>query len=383
MARTGSAASTSREALPYRSRGRYRRRADGPHERLSIPCCHDRSTLADHGRDVTTWIAICEAASSKPRRATGLRTAAVFVLAAVAIFARCRVRRPAARPCRLEKQSEDFETTTERLRDDVWELRESEERYRSLVEGQGDLIYRRDDQRPPDLCERSVRARRRAAGGDADRHHLSAAGARDPAAQAGRGRLASLRPGRRDARPEHAGSRGSRRRCIRRAADGKSRPSAATSRTGGSRGESLAEARLRAEAASEAKSRFLATVSHEIRTPLNGVLGMADLLLGTRHRPRAVAPMSARSRRRARRCSRSSTEILDFSKIEAGKLELAHEPFDLAVAGGGHRRAAGAARPGQGHRDRRLHRARTSRCAVMGDAGAAAAGAHQPRRATP
>jgi hypothetical protein len=40
-------------------------------------------------------------------------------------------------------------------------------------------------------------------------------------------------------------------------------------------------ARDRAEAASEAKSRFLATVSHEVRTPLNGILGMADLMSGT------------------------------------------------------------------------------------------------------
>ena len=40
--------------------------------------------------------------------------------------------------------------------------------------------------------------------------------------------------------------------------------------------------RDRAEAASEAKSRFLATVSHEIRTPLNGVIGLAQLLAMTR-----------------------------------------------------------------------------------------------------
>src|SRR5438270_523665 len=41
------------------------------------------------------------------------------------------------------------------------------------------------------------------------------------------------------------------------------------------------QARAAAEAASRAKSRFVATVSHEIRTPLNGILGMANLLLDT------------------------------------------------------------------------------------------------------
>jgi signal transduction histidine kinase/DNA-binding response OmpR family regulator/HPt (histidine-containing phosphotransfer) domain-containing protein len=96
----------------------------------------------------------------------------------------------------------------------------------------------------------------------------------------------------------------------------------------------LRVARDLAEAATEAKSTFLATMSHEIRTPMNGVMSMAEML--------ELTPLDADQHRMAK-VIRDSTEalltvindILDFSKIEAGKLDIERVPFNLTDLVGG------------------------------------------------
>jgi len=85
-----------------------------------------------------------------------------------------------------------------------------------------------------------------------------------------------------------------------------------------------------AEAATSAKSDFLAMMSHEIRTPLNGIIGLADML--------SLSPLDDRQTSHLNLLIRSShtlltliNDILDFSKVEGGHLRLEEREFDPAV----------------------------------------------------
>ncbi len=95
----------------------------------------------------------------------------------------------------------------------------------------------------------------------------------------------------------------------------------------------LEERRREAEAATAAKSQFLATISHELRTPMNGVVGMLDLMLR--------APLEAEQRERARIARQSAehllallNDVLDLSKLEAEGVIIDSSPINPEMIAG-------------------------------------------------
>ena len=90
--------------------------------------------------------------------------------------------------------------------------------------------------------------------------------------------------------------------------------------------DKLRQEKVSAEAASQAKSQFLANISHELRTPMTGILGMLQLALGE-----DLAPSTRRylqsTMNSAHSLLRILNDILDMSKFEAGKLTLEEQPF--------------------------------------------------------
>jgi PAS domain S-box-containing protein len=92
--------------------------------------------------------------------------------------------------------------------------------------------------------------------------------------------------------------------------------------------ESLEQTAHAAEAANEAKGRFLANISHELRTPMNAILGMIDVAM-----PKAAHPIVKDCLQTVKGSAdlllTLLNDLLDSSKIDAGKLELESAPFSL------------------------------------------------------
>jgi signal transduction histidine kinase/ligand-binding sensor domain-containing protein/ActR/RegA family two-component response regulator len=89
----------------------------------------------------------------------------------------------------------------------------------------------------------------------------------------------------------------------------------------------IEQQRQLAEAASAAKTQFLATLSHEIRTPMTGVMGMAELMLTTPLTPLQHDYTKA-MQRSGGMLLKLLNDALDLARIEAGRLELEPAPFD-------------------------------------------------------
>ncbi|HWO12891.1 MAG TPA: ATP-binding protein, partial [Polyangiaceae bacterium] len=95
--------------------------------------------------------------------------------------------------------------------------------------------------------------------------------------------------------------------------------------------EQLCRARSLAEAASAAKTEFLASMSHELRTPLNAILGFAQLLQRDKKQP-----LSTRQQERVEHVMRGGEhllrlidDVLDLARIEAGRVLISPEPVDI------------------------------------------------------
>jgi signal transduction histidine kinase/CheY-like chemotaxis protein len=219
---------------------------------------------------------------------------------------------------RLKARARRAEAAAEALQDRVFELSDSAEHYRGLVEAQSDLVLRRTPQgRLTFVNEAYARLAGRPAAeligspfrlaGPAE----SAAGDQPVATPSGPRWYSWIEV------PVRAPDGSPEIQAVGRDVTARREAEAA-----------LAEALGRAESASAAKSRFLAVVSHEIRTPLSAVLGMADLLAHTRIDPEQTTYVQALKSSGEALLSLIE-EILDFAKIEAGRLELSEEPFDL------------------------------------------------------
>ena len=223
----------------------------------------------------------------------GLLAVALVSLAVLARAAQLEFRRRR----HLDETAARSRAEMESLADRVWELQESEERFRGLIDALGDLVIHRDragrlvyankvfahlvGREPRELVGRTLTELGIDIGVVPDaafskEGYLSSTDVEIQTPEGGRW-FSWIELSLRD-----KDSRTASHRAIARDITSRKRAESA-----------MVQARERAEHASQAKTRFLATVSHEIRTPINGIIGMAKLLSDTKLSPEQRTYVSA------------------------------------------------------------------------------------------
>ena len=224
----------------------------------------------------------------------------------------------------LKADKEHLLNELEALRDQTWELHESEERYRSLVDAQGDLMVHRDGSGKISYMNSAFSEIFGIANNNTSKTQTATFQptfledirlANLPQGGVAREVLIKTELGERwyawldlPVRDENSGDRS-----VRTVARDITEQKAIE--------QELRESRERAEAASTAKSRFLANVSHEMRTPLNGILGMSGLLSDTKLTPEQSNYVEA-VHNSGQALLTLIEDILDMTLIEAGRLSL-------------------------------------------------------------
>ncbi len=257
--------------------------------------------------------------------------ACLLAIALAGLFVHLRDGRAARRAAiALDDSTARSRAEIETLADRMWEMQESDERFRGLIDALGDLVVHRDRDGRIVHANRVFASLVRMDQADLVGRTLSQigidVGVMPDAAFADHDCLSST-----DvliATPEGQRWFSWIELSVREKDSGAvSHRAIARDITARKRAESsLINARERAEYASQAKSRFLATVSHEIRTPMNGIMGMAKLLADTRLTPEQRTYVGAISTS-ASALLALIEDLLDYSKIEAGRFDPEPQPM--------------------------------------------------------
>jgi signal transduction histidine kinase/CheY-like chemotaxis protein len=314
---------------------RRRPRARGAPNASDAPVSHRIWAAALSGATIAgstlTVLALYGLVANQGSREAGLYFHSDVALLTGATIAACGALALMIRRNRTQRDEiEQLEARVETLSDRTWEIKEAEERAKSFLEAQGDVIVRRNAAGivtyvNDAFCALADRARDDLIGSPFDLPVLEqgALTVRDDGTRMHDQKIAGTAEPRwiawREVLVRADGEGATETQSVGRDVTDRARAERA-----------LADARDQADAANRAKSRFLAMASHEIRTPLNGILGMADLLIDT--------PLTPEQTTYAKAVKASGDtllsligEILDFSKIEAGRLDLDVRPFRLAT----------------------------------------------------